>query len=300
MDLNNIQLFVEVVKRNSFAEVARIRNIDPSSVSRAIRKLETTLGFRLFQRTTRKLSPTEAGKSYFRQVEGLVATFLKVGEQALDLSNEPIGNLRVAACTSFGQKKLVPLLPVMRKKYPKLVIDLVLSDSQVDIVEQQIDVAIRFGNKPADDLICKQLAPRNVAVCASPDFIKSNRITKNPTCLSELECLRFSIPGFREAWKFRQSNNKELVVPVTGHLLISHGLTMTASAVAGLGVALLPDWLCRDEIANGSLVNLFPDYECAAADFGTSAWLVYPSREYMPLKLSAFIDCLKNEVPEFS
>jgi DNA-binding transcriptional LysR family regulator len=300
MDLNNIQLFVDVVQRNSFAEVARMRNLDPSSVSRSIRKLEDALGFRLFQRTTRKLSPTEAGKSYFRQVEGLVATFLQAGEQALDLSNEPIGNLRVTACTSFGQKMLVPLLPVMRKKYPKLLIDLVLSDSQVDIVEQQIDVAIRFGKKPADDFICKELAPRKFKVCASPAFIKSNHITQNPICLSELECLRFSIPGYRDAWKFRQLHKKEFTVSVSGHLLISHGMTMTASTVAGLGVSLLPDWLCRDELADGSLVNLFPDYECAAADFDTSAWLIYPSRDYMPLKLSAFIDCLKSEISEFS
>lgn len=300
MDLNNIQLFVEVVQRNSFAEVARMRNIDPSSVSRAIRKLEDTLGFRLFQRTTRKLSPTEAGRSYFRQVEGLVATFIKAGEQALDLSNEPIGNLRVAACTSFGQKVLVPLLSVMRKEFPKLLIELVLADTQVDIVEQQIDVAIRFGKKPADDFICNELAPRKFIVCASPAFIKSNNITENPVCLSELECLRFSIPGYCDAWKFRQPNKKELVVPVNGHLLISHGMTMTATTVAGLGVALLPDWLCRDELADGSLVKLFPDYECAGVDFDTSTWLVYPSRDYMPLKLRAFIDCLKNEIPEFN
>jgi len=187
----------------------------------------------------------------------------------------------------------------MRKKYPKLVIELVLADNQVDIVEQQIDVAIRFGKKPTDDFICKELAPRKFVVCASPAFVKPNPITKSPVCLSELECLRFSMPGYREAWKFRQDNKEELAVPVTGHLLISHGMTMTASAVAGLGVALLPDWLCCDELANGSLVDLFPEYECAAAEFYTSAWLVYPSRDYMPLKLSAFIDCLKTEVPEF-
>jgi DNA-binding transcriptional LysR family regulator len=300
MDLNNIQLFVEVVQRKSFAEVARMRNIDPSSVSRSIQKLENTLGFRLFQRTTRKLSPTEAGTSYFRQVGGLIETFIKAGEQALDLSNEPIGILRVAACTSFGQKILVPLLPVMRKKYPRLVIDLVLADNQVDIIDQQIDVAIRFGKKPTDDFICNELAPRKFIVCASPTFIKSNNITESPVCLSELECLRFSIPGYRDAWKFRQAHKKELSVPVTGHLLISHGMTMTASTVAGLGVSLLPDWLCRDELTDGSLVDLFPDYECAGTDFDTSTWLVYPSRDYRPLKLSAFIDCLKSEVAEFS
>ncbi len=300
MNLNSIQLFVDVMKRKSFAEVARIKNIDPSSVSRSIHKLETKLGFRLFQRTTRKLAPTEAGKSYFNKVEGLVTAFAQAGEQALDLSNEPIGNLRVTACTSFGQKMLVPMLPVMRKKYPKLVIDLVLADNQIDIVEQQIDVAIRFGKRPADDFICSELAPRKFVVCASPDFVKNNKVTENPESISELDCLRFSIPGYRDAWKFRHPHQKEISVPVSGHLLISHGMTMTACAVAGLGVALLPDWLCREELADGRLINLFPDYECAAADFDTSTWLVYPSRDYIPLKLSVFVDCLKQQIPEFA
>jgi DNA-binding transcriptional LysR family regulator len=137
-------------------------------------------------------------------------------------------------------------------------------------------------------------------VCASPDFIKSNHITNTPDCLSELECLRFSKSGYRDAWIFRQENKKELAVPVNAYLLISHGMTMTASTVAGLGVSLLLDWLCRDELADGRLVELFPDYECAASDFDTSAWLVYPSRDYMPLILNAFIDCLKSEILEFN
>ncbi len=297
MTLSNIQLFVDVMQQKSFAKVARIRNVDPSSVSRSIRNLEIKLGFRLFQRTTRKLSPTEVGQSYFNQVKGLVNALAMAGEKALDLSNQPIGTLRVTACTSFGQKMLVPILPIMRNKYPKLAIELVLSDNQIDIVEQQIDVAIRFGKEPAVDFVCSELAPRIFRVCASPDYIKTNKITDNPQCISDLDCLRFSLPGYRDYWKFRKPNRKEIRVPVSGHLLISHGMTMTASAVAGLGVALLPDWLCRDEIADGRLVNLFPDYECAAADFDTSMWLIYPSSDYLPLKLSVFIECLREQIP---
>jgi DNA-binding transcriptional LysR family regulator len=300
MDLNSIQLFVDVMQKRSFAEVARIRNIDPSSVSRSIRKLETQLGFRLFQRTTRKLSPTEAGGSYYNKVEGLVAEFIQAGEIASDLSNQPIGNLRIAACTSFGQIVLVKVLPVMRKRFPKLSIELVLSDNQIDIVEQQIDAAIRFGKKPSDDLISVELAPRTFSVCASPTYISNNHITDSPTCIEDLDCLRFSMSGYRDTWKFRHPNKADLHVPVTGHILISHGMTMTACTVAGLGVALLPDWACKNEIADGKLINLFPDYESAGVDFDTSTWLIYPSRSYMPLKLSVFIDCLKEQVPEFS
>ena len=270
MDLTSIQLFIDVMKHSSFANVARIRNIDPSSVSRTIRKLENNLGFRLFQRTTRKLAPTEAGQAYFNQVNELVEALLKAGEQALDLSSQPIGTLKVTACTSFGQKMLVPVLPIMKKKYPKLSIELLLTDNQVDIVEQQIDVAIRFGKQTTNDFVYTKLAPRTFKVCASPQFVKQNNLTADPNCISHLDCLRFSIPGYRDHWKFRRPNEEELKVPVSGNFLISHGMTMTASAVAGLGIALLPDWLCRDEIADGKLVDLFPDYECAASDFDTS------------------------------
>ncbi|MBV1910233.1 MAG: LysR family transcriptional regulator [Kangiellaceae bacterium] len=298
MDLRSIQLFVDVMKNDSFANVARIRNVDPSSVSRTIRNLEQRLGFRLFQRTTRRLAPTEAGQSYFNQVNDLVDALLVAGDQALALSNQPIGTLRVTACTSFGQKMLVPVLPIMKKRYPKLAIELVLTDNQIDIVEQKIDVAIRFGKKATGDFVYSELAPRIFKVCAGAEFVERNNITDDPHCISQLDCLRFSIPGYRDYWKFRKPNKKEIKVAVSGNFLISHGMTMTASAVANLGIALLPDWLCRDEIANGQLIDLFPEYECAAADFDTSTWLVYPSNDYMPLKLSVFIDCLKEQIPE--
>ncbi|MEP1741928.1 MAG: LysR family transcriptional regulator [Kangiellaceae bacterium] len=297
MDLTSIQLFIDVMKYQSFANVARVRNIDPSSVSRTIRKLEINLGFRLFQRTTRKLAPTEAGQAYFNQVNELVDALVVAGEQALDLSNQPVGTLRVTACTSFGQKMLVPILPIMKKKYPKLSIDLVLTDSQIDIVEQKIDVAVRFGSQPTGDFVYSKLAPRIFKVCASPEFVKNNPITDDPNCISTLDCLRFSIPGYRDYWKFRLPNKKEIKVPVSGNLLISHGMTMTASAVANLGIALLPDWLCRDEIASGKLIDLFPEYDCAASDFDTYMWLVHPNKDYMPLKVSVFIDCFREQIP---
>jgi len=299
MDLRSIELFVDVMKHSSFANVARIRNVDPSLVSRTIKKLELELGFRLFQRTTRRLAPTEAGQSYFNQVNELVDGLLVAGEQASDLSNQPIGTLRVTSCTSFGQKMLVPILSIMRKKYPKLAMELILTDNQIDIVEQKINVAIRFGKKkPSADFVYTELAPRAFKVCASPEFVKMNNITDDPNCISELDCLRFSLPGYRDYWKFRQPNREEFKVPVSGNILISHGMTMTASAVANLGIALLPDWLCRDEIANGQLIDLFPEYECAASDFDTSMWLVYPANNYIPLKLSVFVDCLREQVPE--
>ena len=296
MDINSVRVFVDVMKQGSFAAVARQRDMDPSSISRAISNLEDQLGFRLFQRTTRKLAPTEAGSEYFGRVESLIGEFDLAGEAALDLVSSPTGTLRVTACTSFGQRVLAPILPELRSRYPDLTIDLHLVDHSVDIVEDKIDLAVRFGKKPEGDFIVSRLVPRHFRICASPAYIDKHGWPDSPQALSERDCLLFSFPGYRTAWKFRRRDEGVFEVPVAGHVLISHGVTMTRCAVAGLGPALLPDWLCADEVRNGELVDLFPDYECTATEFDTSAWLVYPSRSYVPLKLRAFIDFLREKV----
>ena len=296
MDIDSVRVFVDVMKQGSFAAVARQRDMDPSSISRSISNLEHELGFRLFQRTTRKLAPTEAGTEYFDRIEGLIGEFDLAGEAALDLVSSPTGTLRVTACTSFGQRVLAPVLPELRARYPDLTIDLNLVDHAVDIVEDKIDLAVRFGKRPEGDFIVSRLVPRHFRVCASPAYIDQHGRPDSPQALANRDCLLFSFPGYRSAWKFRRQGEEVLSVPVTGHVLISHGVTMTKCAVAGLGPALLPDWLCADEIKSGELVDLFPDYECTATEFDTSAWLVYPSRSYMPLKLRAFIDFLREKI----
>lgn len=296
MEIESVRVFVDVVKQGSFASVARQRDMDPSSVSRLISNLETELGFRLFQRTTRKLSTTEAGAEYFDRIEGLVGEFDLASEAALDLMGSPTGTLRVTACTSFGQRVLAPILPELRARFPDLTIDLCLVDHAIDIVEEKIDLAIRFGDRPEGDFISSRLVPRQFRVCASPAYIEQHGRPESPQALEGRDCLLFSFPGYRSAWKFRGKGCKPFTVPVAGHILISHGVTMTECAVAGLGPALLPDWLCGEEITNGQLIDLFPGYECTATEFDTAAWLVYPSRSYVPLKLRAFIDFLRDKV----
>lgn len=296
MNLNNVRLFVDVMQCGSFAAAARRHNIDPSSVSRSISNLESDLGFRLFQRSTRKIAPTEAGSVYYDEIEKLVDAFDQAGEQAMDLVSEPIGVLRVTACTSFGQRVLAPILPKLMREYPELTIDLVLADHQVNIIDEKIDLAIRFGEKPIGDFIATELTPRKFTVCASPHYLEKHGVSNDPKCLERHDCLLFPMHGYNAGWKFRTNGKPEFVVPVAGHLYVSHGMTMTACAVSGLGPSLLPDWLCRQELDAGTLVDLFPNYECTPSEFETSAWLIYPGREYIPAKLRVFIDFLKEEV----
>ena len=138
-----LQIFVEVIRQGSFAAVARDRNLDPSSVSRAIAGLEAELGVRLFQRTTRQLSPTEAGTAYFERIEPLVEEMQQANNLATDMSRQPKGTLRVTASVSFGQKCIVPLLPNFGTLYPDLTVDLLLTDAVVDLFAERIDVALR-------------------------------------------------------------------------------------------------------------------------------------------------------------
>ena len=300
MNLENIRLFVDVIQVGSFANAARLHNSDPSSVSRSISNLEADLGFRLFQRSTRKIAPTEAGSVYYEKVEKMVDAFYRAGEQAMDLVSQPIEVLRVTACTSFGQRGVAPRVPKLMERYPELTIDLVLTDHQVDIIDEKIDLAIRFGEQHVGDFISTKLTPRKFTVCASPHYLEKYSVPNDPRCLQQHDCLLFPMYGYNASWKFRHNNRPEFVVPVSGHLYVSHGMTMTACAVSGLGPSLLPDWLCREELNAGTLVDLFPNYDCTPTNFETSAWLIYPSRDYIPAKLRVFIEFLKEEVTGFA
>lgn len=296
MQITALNTFADVMKLGSFANAARYRDVDPSSVSRTIAGLEAELGFRLFQRNRRKLAPTEAGQSYYEQIRNLIEDLDHAQKTARDLATEPQGLLRITACTSMGQRVIAPLLSKFMDTYPALSLELVLTDSQVDLVADQIDLGIRFGPKPEGEISSTMLAPRKFQICASPSYIQRAGGLMHPTDLSERECVLFPLPGYRTHWLFRDGKGDTLEVPVNGRLLVSHGLTMTQCALAGLGPTLLPDWLCKPELQAGDLVDLFPEYECAANQFGTAAWMVHPSRRYVPNKVEAFMQFLKEEM----
>ncbi|KAM3101473.1 LysR substrate-binding domain-containing protein [Phormidesmis sp. 146-12] len=299
MDISVLQLFVEVFRQGSFAAVARDRNLDPSSVSRAIAGLEAEIGIRLFQRTTRQLSPTEAGMTYFERVESLVEELHQATAIATDVSSQPKGKLRVTASVSFGLKCIVPLLTEFNRLYPDLTVDILLSDTIVDLFAERIDLAIRLGLLPDSALIAQQLMPTHYFVCASSDYLKRSEQLKNPVDLAQHNCLLFPFAGFRSRWIFKDQKGELSEVPVFGRTLISSAIALQHCAIAGMGLALLPNWLIGEDLQAGILINVFPDYEVTAADFSTAAWLVYPSRAYIPLKVRVFIDFLKNFISSY-
>jgi DNA-binding transcriptional LysR family regulator len=294
MDIATLKIFVEVMRAGSFAAVARVHDVDPSSISRTIAILEGELGFRLFQRTTRRLAATEAGALYFERMQPVIDEMDRVGQEARDIVAEPAGRLRVTASVSFGHTVLVPLLPRLRSAYPDLSIDLMLTDAVLDLITEKIDVAVRLGPRIDAGLIGTQLMRTRYHVCASPAYLKAAPKLRVPPDLSGHGCLLFPYPGYRSQWRFRAKNAEVIEVPVNGAVTISNALALHRAALDGLGPVLLADWLVRQDMQRGRLVDLFPKYEVTATDFETAAWVLYPSRAYVPRKVRAFIDVLKS------
>lgn len=296
MDISGLQTFIEVMRKGSFAGVARERNIDPSSVSRSISSLEKELGVRLFQRTTRQLSPTEAGITYFHLIEPLVEEIQQAVDLVKEVSGQPKGTLRVTASVSFGLKCITPLLAEFETIFPDLAVDLLLTDSRVDLLSERIDLAIRLGALEDSTLIAQKLMSTVYLVCASPDYLKERGQLNQPEDITQHNCLLFSLAGFRERWLFRNNQGKITKIPVKGRTVISNAIGLQQCAIARMGLALLPKWLINDDLEAGTLINVFPNYDVTATNFQTSAWLVYPSRDYIPLKVRVFIDFLKNHL----
>ncbi len=296
MNLESLTIFAEVMRTGSFAEVARRRDVDPSSVSRVIAGLEGEIGVRLFQRTTRRLSPTEAGRVYFRRIEPLLGEIDRAAAEARDLTASPSGTLRLTASVAFGHAVVAPLLPALRSRHPALGLELILSDSTIDLVAEGIDLAIRLGPRPDADLIGTRLMPVRHRVCVSPGYVEASGRPDTPAGLAARDCLRFPFSGYRSMWRFRRPDGPTTDVPVDGTLVISNALALRRCCLDGLGPSLLADWLVGEDLAAGRLVDLFPDHDVTATEFDTAAWLLYPSRAYVPLKVRAVIDFLKEAV----
>ncbi|CAN5454261.1 LysR family transcriptional regulator [soil metagenome] len=295
MEIATLRAFVEVMRRRSFTAVARDLNVDPSSVSRTISGLEEELGVRLFHRTTRNLSPTEAALAYFDRIEPMITELEKAALVAIDSGETPRGLLRITAAVTFAQMNLVPLLPEFAEKHPGLRFELILTDKLLDLVEERIDLAVRLGRLSESTLIAHRLCDMVYVVCASPRYLRHKGRPKAPEDLERHECLRYPVQGYGSRWRFRKGDGDAFEVPVSGRVLATNGIALVQCAVAGMGVLMLPRWNVAAELRSGALVDLFPDYHATASEFDIAAWMLYPSRSYLPLKVRALADFLKQK-----
>ena len=295
MEFADLEIFADVARAESFAVVARRRDINPSSISRAVTALETELGTRLLHRTTRSLRLTEAGERFARRAEMLLEDYAAARAEALDATDIPSGVVRLTASVGFSQVCIVPLLPDLCAKYERVDVDLVATDANLDLAAEGIDLAIRLAPRPQGDFVTALLRPTTYHVVASPAYVARYK-PRRPHDLEHLPTVVFPLAGFRSTWSFRENTSLPFEVGVQGRVQASSSIALRELARAGLGAALLGDWLVEDDLASGSLVDLFPSYEVTATQFETGAWLLYPSRKFLPAKTRAVIDFLRQRI----
>jgi DNA-binding transcriptional LysR family regulator len=267
--------------------------MDPSAVSRAIAGLEVDLGVRLFQRTTRSLSLTEAGDLYLTRALPLVEELARLGDEARATRQAPRGTLRVTASVTFGQAILMPLLPAFRAAYPDIALECLFTDQNLDLIGDRIDLAVRLGPAVEGDVIASRLMTTRYRVVASADYLATAPALQGPDDLAAHRLLLFTIRPFRTRWLFRDAAGSVRAVPVQGDVAISPAGAILDAALAGMGVALLPNYLTDRHLAAGRLVRCLPAWDVTATTWDTGAWLVYPSRSFLPAKTRAMVDFLR-------
>ncbi len=296
MDLDALRIAALVAQQGSFAAAARVLDLDPSSVSRSVANTEAALGLRLFQRSTRALSLTEEGETYLARVAPLLDEFDHAREEARRLRAAPSGTLRMTASVAFAHECILPFLGAFQADFPDIMVELIPTDANLDIAASSIDLAVRLAPAPKGDLISTRLMTTRYVVCASPDYIANHDPIQHPEDLRNHDCLRFALPAFRTRWRFRAGSAAPFDVPVSGRVVIGNALSLRQAAIDGLGPALLADWLVGPALAEGRLVDLFPDHAATATEFDTAAWLLYPSRSYLPRKVRVMIDFLRQSL----
>ncbi|RED47748.1 LysR family transcriptional regulator [Aestuariispira insulae] len=284
-DFGAIPVFVAVVEQGSFSAAAIKLGITKSAVSKRITQLETRLGARLIQRSTRKLSLTEAGEAYLGYAMECRKAAMQAEDAVSEMQGDPRGLLRVSAPMSFGRLHLAPLVPALMKRYPALKLDLVLDDRRVDLVEGGFDVAMRAGNLPDSSLIARRLAPCRVVLCASPDYLAGAAPVQRPEDLRDHDCLTYSYLSNHHEWTFETRTERQKIT-VSGRYQVNNSEALREAVIGGLGIARIPTFIVGPDLASGRLIQVLPDYPVETH----TLYAVFPERLHMPAKVRAFLD----------
>lgn len=281
--------FVAVVELESFTQAAKRLTISTAQVSRQVSALEARLAIKLFYRTTRKVSVTEAGQQYYQHCR-LALDGLAEAERAItQLQHEPQGRLKLTAPVTFGEKTIAPLVNDFVLRYPKLEVQLQLTNLQLDLVAEGYDLAVRLGKLADSSMMAKRLGSRTQYVCASPDYLTTHG---TPMQLTELEghnCLL----GNLDYWRF-QEQGKVRNVRVKGNLRCNSGWALLDAALKGVGLVQLPDYYVQPALAAGCLVPVLAEF--TEPDDGI--WALYPHNRQLSPKVRLLLDFLSESMSD--
>lgn len=282
-----MQTFAAVVDAGSFVKAAEALGLSKAAMSRHVGELETRLGVRLLQRTTRRLSLTEEGQVFYARSKELLAGVDEAEAEITSRSGAASGLLRINAPFTFGILHLAPLWGVFRSQYPQVELDVTLADRVVDLVDEGYDVAIRIATLPSSTLISKRLASTRVVLCASPNYLAAHGTPQHPAELAAHAVISYSYLATRDEWHFVGPQGP-VSVKTQPCIHTNNGDTCRAAALAHQGIILQPDFLVGRDLASGTLVELMPAFRALALGI----YAVYPTRKHVPPKVRALIDFL--------
>lgn len=284
----DIEIFLNVAAEGSFAEAARVLRLTPSAISRSIARLEKRLGVTLLRRTTRALALTAEGIAYRDRMSALIADMVEVEGSLLQASQGPRGMLRVNASPSFGIQCLIPVLPGFAARYPAVTVDLTLTDSIVDLVEDRADVAIRIGPLRDTRLRAKKLGHSRMALVASPAYLARRGTPQTPDDLDAHDCLRFSFRRSVDSWPFRVEG-RVVHKPVEGRFFGNSGEVVRQMAVAGCGIARHGAFHVAADMKAGRLVEVLAGFNPGD---GEDIHALYAAEDRAAARVRALLDYL--------
>lgn len=285
--LSNISVLAAIVHSGSFARAAEALNLSPSGVSRAVTRLETSIGVRLFDRTTRAVTLTDEGRTLYEEISPLLAGIGDAVSLASGASTAVHGRLRVNVDTFFSRRILAPHIHTFMQRYPEIAVELVVRDQLGDMVSEGFDIAVRFGHPPSSSLVARKLLETRTATVASPEYLRLHGAPQSPDDLIDHACIqvRSSMTGQPLEWEY---SLKGEVIPakISSRLMVNESGTLLAACLAGAGIARVKASGIEGLLADGRLVELLTDWRGESFPL----YALYPSRHLPPAKVRAFID----------
>ncbi len=287
-NLDDLSVFVQVVERQSFSAAARDLHLAPKTVSKQIARLEQALGTTLFERNTRHLRITDEGRAIAERARVALGVLEELQELATGGSQELSGIIRLTAPTPFGRKFVATAIQDFCRLHPRVGFDLRLSDQVQDLYGGDLDMAIRMGELADSRLVARRIADNRRVLAASPAYLKAYGRPEKPEDLAQHNCLVFAYPGLlQNTWPLRKGG-REHAVAVSGTLCSDNGEVLHAWCLAGLGISLRETWDIHEELRDGRLVRVLPEWEATPSKIS----IVRARREPVPRRLMAFSDFL--------
>lgn len=288
--LSDIAVFVQVVDSGSFTAAAERLDLSKSVISKYVTRLEEQLNVRLLNRTTRRLSLTEAGQILYNRSQRGLDEIESAKAEISQLQETPRGKLRINTPMSFGILHIAPAIPDFLGAYPELAIDMSLDDRQVDLIEEGFDLAIRIAELPDSSLIARRLALCRHVVCASPEYLKKFGTPLTPDDLRRHNVLTYRYQNSPNEWGFMTQDGRFTSVPVTGSLQMNNSLALREAVIHGAGIMLTPAFIVGSDIKAGRLLEILSVYKAREI----SIYAVYPERRNLLPKVRVFIDFMKD------